>query len=124
MIKKFIFSFLSICFFMNLVFAEGQVIDVVKNVQLKTSDKLTELGSKIGFDYYAVNHNQFPVYVSMGAIDQKNIYEGLVPGQFTIAPGEDAYLGWIIQEDHSKSAQWKLQWGVETPETTTAISSP
>lgn len=123
MFTKINIIILIFCFCMGSVYGEGKIIDSLGNVQLKTEDKFNQFGNKFGVDYFAVNQNQFPVYVSIDAIVQKNIYEGLVPGQFLISPGENAYLGWIIHEDHSQDAKWELEWDVEALEHTD-ISTP
>jgi len=112
MYKYALFCF---CFSISFLFGEIRLLDSIQNVQLKSSNKIVSSGKmeKQGVEYFIQNQNKVPVFISIRATDKENIYDSFVPGQFSIQPGKEEHVGWVLQNDPYERADWGVDWNIE-----------
>jgi hypothetical protein len=77
--------------------------------------KSNETGRVIGSDYIAENTNRYPVSVSMKLTEKDNVYDAVVWVPLRIEAQQRAYLGWVIQSDNSRPANWEFEWRIKQP---------
>ena len=116
MLNKTKYLLIFILFPLCALLAEEKVIDALHNVDLVSTEKFNNQGIQFGVDYFAVNQNDFRVYITIKSVDAQNVYQGLVPGQSIIDAGERVHLGWMVHSDFSRDANWEVEWEVEVGE--------
>ena len=99
--------------------ANERVISTLNKVDLIAVDKENQEGHNYGTDYYAFNHNEFSVQVTIQLSHSVNTQDGLLTGVVLIKPNERSQLGWLIQNNMTFESKWNVQWQVtkaqETP---------
>jgi uncharacterized protein YccT (UPF0319 family) len=96
-------------------FANEKVVSTLNRVDLIAVDKQNEKNHNYGTDYYALNHNDFPVQVTIQITNSVNTQDGLITGPVVINPNEKTHLGWLLQNNDSLEAKWNVQWQVSKP---------
>jgi hypothetical protein len=89
------------------------VIGNTAGVQILRARRLDADEKHYGYDYSARNRNDYPVYVSIRLTNAVNAYDGLLPGSVIVQGGENASLGYVVQEDASSDSNWDLEWKAE-----------
>lgn len=94
--------------------SEVRVLDTLQNVDLIAEDRKDDQGRKNGVNYYAHNRNNGVVYVTIDALNAKNVYENLTYSQVVVDASDKVFLGWVIQTKNEDQSHWEVEWTVES----------
>jgi|ERR1700733_12441237 len=89
---------------------EERIGGSLENVDLMISDLTNEDNHNYGDRYYAINHNDYPMRVSIRITEGFNAEDRLVRNTIIVEPHEGADLGVITQKNLAKYADWKYEW--------------
>jgi hypothetical protein len=90
--------------------ADERIGGTLENVDLFIEDLVNEDQHNFGEKYSVINRNAVPVRVSIKLLNKENIEDHLIDDYKIIAPHKKTELGYILQKDPAKPANWKYEW--------------
>ncbi len=111
--KKFLQFLLLISGLCSPLQSEEKRVNTLKNVDLFIENLTNKKGHNYGERYFAINHNDFPVKLSIKLKSGKNVVNKLVPFTIVVKPHEKVKLGKVVQSDSSIESAWSYEWEIE-----------
>jgi len=92
--------------------AEDRIAGTLDHVDLLIEDLYNDDGHNFGERYLVVNRGKKPKRVSIQLNEVENAEDHLVDDPVTVPPHKKLDLGYVVQKDASRGANWKYEWQV------------
>lgn len=109
---RFCYLILIVTFLLNIStpLSANRIGGTIQNVDLIIKNLCNSDNHDCGEEYFVINHNDFPMRVSIRITDQINTDDRLIHNIIIVEPHDKASLGSVLQKDTAKPADWKFQW--------------
>lgn len=97
--------------------ASERDVGTLDNVDLIVSDLYNEDRHNYGEEYFVLNRNDHPMRVSIKLTESKNVEDHIIRYTIIVEPHDRVGMGFVLQDEVSKGADWKYTWeaGRDTP---------
>lgn len=96
-----------------ITWGDERVAETLENVDFIVENLKDEKGNLYGEAYYALNHNNYPIRISIKLVQAENVNQKIVPYTIIMEPDARVSLGSVAKNKSGKDAKWKYEWEVE-----------